>query len=481
MHLTAVPDNVGDHRHGVSGTQVRLMLWFILGATVLRVVSASVSPLLDDEAYYWVWSRHLDWSYLDHPPMIAYLIFLTTRLGDSALFVRLGPTLLGVATTYAMFLLGRELFGTRVGIIAAGLFQIVPILVGASVVASPDAPLFLAWTLTLRFVWQAVHGRQNAWTAAGLAIGLGLLSKLHMVFLILGIVLFLVVCGRQWLVRPQPYLAAVLAALLFLPVIYWNLTHEWAMVRFILYERPSVLHGVAGVADLLVRQLSFALLLFPVLCYALYVAWERRRDERFAYLFWTALPVIAIPLVLGFLSGAARGTWLAPGYLGLAVVVGAFWNRVTTALAAGTALVLGYVMLVPLVPGLPVPASEELYGWKEASERAVTEVRLTRAPSALFADRYEVAALLTYHTHGVVPVVLFPCPNPASVWPRVEEFRGASGVIVLDARWTPAVPWDRYFARIEEASSLILQFHAKPRSYRFFRFERFTPDPACRR
>jgi hypothetical protein len=238
---------------------------------------------------------------------------------------------------------------------------------------------------------------------------------------------------------------------------------------------------IAGVTDLLSRQLSFTLLLFPVLCYALYVSWQRREDERFAYLFWTALPAIAIPLVLAFLFGAARGTWLAPGYLGLVVVIGTPWNRVTTVLAAGTAVVLGYVTLVPLVPGLPIPASEELYGWKEASERAVAELRHMRSPSVLMADRYEVAALLTYHTRGVVPVVLFPCPHPASVWPRVEEFRDASGVIVTDARWAPAVPWNRYFASVEEASSLSVQFHAKPRSFRIVRVERFTPDPACRR
>jgi len=455
-------------------------LWFIVGATALRVIAASVSPLLDDEAYYWVWSSHLDWSYLDHPPMIAYLIFLTTRFGDSAFWVRLGPMLLGGATTYAMFLLGRELFNTRVGLIAAGVFQIIPILVGATVVASPDAPLFLAWTLALRFIWHAIHGRANAWTAAGLALGFGLLSKLHIVFLIVGLILFLVLYQRQWLGRSQPYRTTVIAAVLFLPVIYWNLTHQWAMLRFILYGRPSVLRGVAGMADLILRQVPFALLLFPVLCYALYVSWQRRNDERFAYLFWTALPVIAIPLILGFRSGAARGTWLAPGYLGLVVVVGTFWNRLTTVLAAGTAVILGYITLVPLVPGLPIPATEELYGWKEASERAVIELHRTSPPAALMADRYEVAALLSYHTRGLIPVMLFPCPHPASVWPRVEQYRGASGVTAIDARWSPTVPWNRFFENVEETSPLTVQFHAKPRSFRIFRLERFMPDPACR-
>lgn len=478
---TAVPDNVEDHPRELSGAQKRFMLWFILGATVLRVVAGAVSPLLDDEAYYWVWSRHLDWSYLDHPPVIAYLIFLTTRFGDSALWVRLGPILLGVATTYGMFLLGRELFDARVGMIAAGLFQVVPILAGGTVVASPDAPLFLAWTMALRFVWQAVHGRRNRWTAAGLALGFGLLSKLHIIFLVAGIVLFLAVYRSEWFGRPQPYRAAALAVLLFLPVIYWNVVHEWAMVRFILSERPAVLRGAAGVADLLVRQLSFTLLLSPVLCYALYVAWKRRADERFAYLFWTSLPVIALPLALGLTSGAARGTWLAPGYLGLAVVIGTFWNRVTSALAAVTAAILGYVLLVPLMPRLPIPASEELYGWQEATERVVQEARLAGRPTVLMADRYEVAALLTYYTREAIPVVFFPCPNPASIWPRVEKFRGASAVTVLDARWTPAVAWTRYFSNVEEAASLILQFHARPRTFRIFRLEQFTPDSACSR
>ncbi len=460
---------------------MRFLVGFVLGATLLHILAAAATPLLDDEAYYWIWSRHLDLSYLDHPPVIAYLIFLTTRFGDSALWVRLGPILLGVATTYSMFLLGRELFDAQVGMIAAGLFQVVPILAGGTVVASPDAPLFLAWTIALRFVWQAVHERRNGWAGAGLTLGFGLLSKLHIIFLIAGIVLFLALYRSEWLGRPQPYRAAALAVLLFSPVVYWNFTHEWAMVRFILSERPLVLGGVAGGVDLLVRQLSFTLLLFPVLCYALYVAWKRRRDERFAYLFWTSLPVIAIPLALGFFFGAARGTWLAPGYLSLAVVIGTFWNRVTASLAAATAAILGYVLLVPLMPGLPIPASEELYGWQEATERVVQEARRTGRSPVLMADRYEVAALLTYYTRGAIPVALLPCPNPASIWPRVEEFRGASAVTVLDARWTPAFAWTRYFSNIEEATLLTLQFHARPRTFRIFRLEQFTPDAACRR
>src|SRR5256886_11828353 len=87
----------------------------------------------------------LAWSYLDHPPMIAYIVFLTTRFGDDAIWIRLGALVLGAATTYALFLLGRELFSARTGFIAAVLFQIVPLLTGSGLLAHPHGPLFFAW------------------------------------------------------------------------------------------------------------------------------------------------------------------------------------------------------------------------------------------------------------------------------------------------------------------------------------------------
>ena len=81
----------------------------------MRAAAAAVAPLIDDEAYYWLWAQRLDWGYLDHPPLIAWLIALTTGTGDGSFLIRLSPLVLGVLTTYTLFLLGRELFGARAG------------------------------------------------------------------------------------------------------------------------------------------------------------------------------------------------------------------------------------------------------------------------------------------------------------------------------------------------------------------------------
>src|SRR2546427_3849496 len=251
----------------------RPLFWLIVGTTIFRGIVSATIPLIDDEAYYWLWAHHLDWSYLDHPPMIAYIVFLTTGVGDDAMWIRLRALHLGEARTYTLFLLGREMFGARTGFIAAVLFQIAPVRAGGALLATPDSPLFLAWTLALRYVWQALHGWPRRWAAAGIAVGLGLLSKLYIVFFAVGVLVFLTLYGRRWFVRAGPYLASGLAAVLFLPVLYWNAAHNWAMVHFILSERlGGTPHGLAGIQELLTQRLLFALLLFPTFVYAAYAA-----------------------------------------------------------------------------------------------------------------------------------------------------------------------------------------------------------------
>src|SRR3989442_3685992 len=468
-----------------AGAFTRPLFWLIVGTTIFRGIVSATAPLIDDEAYYWLWAHHLDWSYLDHPPMIAYLVFLTTRVGHNAIWIRLGALLLGAATTYALFLLGRETFGARAGFIAAVLFQIAPVLAGGALLATSDSPLFLAWTLALRYVWQALHGWPRRWAAAGIAVGLGLLSKLYIVFFAVGVLVFLPLYGRRWFVRAGPYLASGLAAVLFLPVLYWNAAHNWAMVHFILGERlGGTPHGFAGIQELLTQQLLFALLLFPAFVYAAYAAWQRRADERFGYLFWTSLPPVLFALLAAAAAGAPHGNWFGPGYLGLALVLGAIWNRGVALLAGTSAILVLYRFILPFVPGLPpLPGAETLYGWREAVVRAQQEVRaFDRRPAVLVADRYQITAQLAYYTRNTIPMILLPCPNPASIWPGIQQFGGADGIAVIDARSRPYVKWAQYFARVQELAPLTVQFHNRPlRTFRLFRLEGFSPETNCER
>jgi 4-amino-4-deoxy-L-arabinose transferase-like glycosyltransferase len=475
----AAPD-----RSSGSARQRNAILALIVLVTAVRAVVATRAPLIDDEAYYWLWAHHLDWSYLDHPPLIAYLIALTTRVGDSELWVRASPLLLGAATTYVLYLFGRELFDHRAGIVAACVFQVVPVLAGGALLATPDAPLFLCWTAASRFAWQAIHGRPSRWTWTGAAVGVGLLAKLSMVLLPPGLLAFLL-----WRLRRGDALhgrdlfrAAAVALVLFLPVLYWNAVHDWAAFRFILHERPGgTPRGLAGIVEVMVQQLAFALLVFPVFLWAIWQAWRHRQDERYAYVVATALPVFLFVLAAAWTRGAPHGNWMGPGYLSLLVVLGAGWNRTVGGLAAISAALIIYGFLAQFVNTLPLlPGAEELYGWKEAAPRVQQEAAALGAGTILVADRYQIASQLSYHTRAALPATLLPCPNPASIWPHPGQYTGADAVAVLDARWSPTVEWSRHFRRVDEVEPLTVQIHGKPlRRFRVFRLHAMLPPEDC--
>jgi dolichol-phosphate mannosyltransferase len=430
---------------------VRRLVWIIAIGTAARAAVAARFPIHPDEAYYWLWAHHPALGYLDQPPMVAYLILLATRLGDAVIWIRLPSLLLGAATSYALFLLGREMFDDRAGLVAAALFQIVPILMFGGIMAVPDAPMYLAWVLALRFVWQALHERPQRWRAAGLAMGFGLLSKFYMAWLALGMLLYVVLDARSWLRRAQPYQGAIIALALVLPVAYWNLHHHWANVRFLLDDRPRPRQGLAGFETFWLT-LPYVAFLTPAFVWAFWTTLRRAQDERFRYLCWTSLPAVVFPILVAA-AGVARGHWWGPVYLQLAVVVGALWNRAVAAMAAGNALVVGCAMALA-VAGLssvpPLSFLSYLYGWNTVAQRVEQQMRQLDAATIVVTDRYSIAAALSYYGNLRYPVLLAGATDPASVWPRFKDYRGANGVGVAYS----AFPWARCFRRSEDAAPM---------------------------
>jgi 4-amino-4-deoxy-L-arabinose transferase-like glycosyltransferase len=189
-----------------------------------------------DEAYYWMWSRWLAPSYYDHPPMVAYLIRLGTLLfGDSLLGIRSMAILAMIAAYVLLYILAVVLFDDqRIGLIAALWFSMTPLTAFFSVVMFPDTPAILFWVATCvaaALIWRT--GRGEWWYLLGLSAGLLLLSKYTALFLLFGIVAWLVVAKdmRFWLSRREPYLAALIALILFSPVLWWNAEHRLGFVH----------------------------------------------------------------------------------------------------------------------------------------------------------------------------------------------------------------------------------------------------------
>jgi len=210
---------------------MRLATMIVLALVALRLAFAAVMPLAADEAYYWLWSKHLAGGYYDHPPAVAFVIRAGTFLaGDSELGVRLVSILLALPMTWAVFRAGEILYNRRIGAWAAIFLNLTLMVAVGTLIVTPDAPLMVASAFVLLFLAKVLaSGDGRWWLAVGLAVGLSLLSKYTALFFGLSILLWLALVPdlRRWFLSPWPYLGGFAAFAVFAPVIVWNAGHEW--------------------------------------------------------------------------------------------------------------------------------------------------------------------------------------------------------------------------------------------------------------
>ena len=288
-------------------TGIAFLFWFLLACTIIRLVFIFTIPPLGAEIYYWEWSKHLAWGYFDHPPMVAYLIALFTRLGsDSTLSIKLAAICAGLLTTAIFYHVAREMFGKAVAATAACVIQVLPFFAAVNVLTIPDTPLAIFWVLTLFYVYRATkedNGRY--WYAGGIALGLAMLSKYHAFLLIPCIFVFLLFSSklRKWLLRKEPYVGVIIACAVFSPNLIWNLNRGLTTFHFLLVERnetPEFLLG--GIAYFLG---GFLLLLSPLFALVVlrlipqfFVRAFRRADDRYLLLLTTSpsCPAVFWPL-----------------------------------------------------------------------------------------------------------------------------------------------------------------------------------------
>lgn len=219
----------------------------VAGLTLMRGIFATVHPLRVDEAYYWTWSREGVISYLDHPPMVAWCVYFGTQIfGDTNFGVRFSG-LLAMLVMQALLadIVWRTTRDWRYAILAALLPEAALDYGLLMTKVAPDTALI---AFVLAMVWAlvrlAVSGNQRWWLLAGLLGGLALLSKYTVILLLPAIVAFAVVPSwrTKQILSPYPWLAALIAVIVFSPVLYWNATHDWISFKFQL-DRPTQMQG----------------------------------------------------------------------------------------------------------------------------------------------------------------------------------------------------------------------------------------------
>lgn len=216
---------------------------FLILGVVFRLFYTAFGPmdLVEDEAYYWEWSRQLDWSYYSKGPLVAYLIALSTRtLGIYELALRLPSIIMGAVTISTIFWLASSLTRSRVtGLLAALILSCSPIFIAGSMLLTIDSPLFCFYTLACWFTWRAVStGNGRNWVLAGVCLGIGIMAKAAILFFVASMLLFLAFSPdhRKLLFTKGPWVCIGVGLLFFTPQLIWNAQHDWVMFKDFLFK-----------------------------------------------------------------------------------------------------------------------------------------------------------------------------------------------------------------------------------------------------
>jgi len=469
-----------------------LIVGVLVAGVAARLVFADLIPLFGDEAYYWEWSRRVAAGYFDHPPGIPILIRGgTSLLGVVALGVRLLPVLAGLVATLATTGIALRIGGEEAALCATVITTCMPLAAAGLVLATPDSPLLATTAIGLYTVVRALQSPPASrasvgwWIATGIALGLAFCSKYTSILMPVGVTLAVLSRAslRARLREPGPYVACVVATIVFLPVLRWNATHEWVSFGFQIHHGPAqsrpvhrdvfaafkrlgdmiggqaglvspilfVLFGVAAVRGLRrsVSDASFVLAAISVFTF-LFFCYSATRQRVEAN--WPAPAYIAaIPLLAALPRVGAIGKWLRGG----------LWF-------AGVLSVLIYLHAAFEI--LPIPPSKDPVarsaGWPELAAATSTIVEraalASRGRTWVAADRYNDAAELAFYLPNhptTFSLNLGGRSNQYDLWPgfAASAHSGDNLVVALDehAGVHPIVAQLAPFFRTIERATLV--------------------------
>ena len=446
-------------------------------------LTSGIIGLSEDEAYQWLWSKHLALSYYSKAPGIAYIQWAGTRLfGDTNFGVRFfSPLFAAILSVLVLRFMAREA-GTRAAFCLLLITFATPLLVAGSTLMTVDPPLVLFWMWAVVAGWRAVQpaGKTRDWLVVGLTLGLGFLCKYTAMLQLVCWAIFFALqpSARSQLKKAGPWLALLMLGICTLPVVIWNEQHDWITVRHLLGDA-----GMTGPSEHLTRmeQLNKSVnyfleftggelgLLNPVFfigaLWATLAAWKHRAAKPL----WLFLLCMSAPLFLGHwlfsFHSRVQLNWIAAAVPPMFCLLIAWASesklRLKPWLVAGVMLGIGASVfmyssdLIGKLTGSKLPGdadfSHRLRGWREAARTVEAERTRFDANAFVIADHYGTTGLYSFYS------------NPA----RAGAISGQPLVYCVDC--DPKQPinqfpfWDEYiYGKHRQGENALFVIHLAP-------------------
>lgn len=427
--------------------------WLTVILAVFRIFLSVYLDLTPDETYYWQLSCNPDFSYYDHPPMVAWLIALVRLLpGEHQLYIRILAIAASATTSWLVFLIGRDwLKSEKIGFWAAFMVNFTPAGMALGFITTPDTPLAVAWSVAMFCFLKAINDtRDRWWIATGLALGFGALSKYNMIFFVPGVaVTILAFKKNRYLVGTRRYwLMVLLAAIGTLPVIYWNMNYDWISFKFqFAHGLTPVNRGVLhNFGEFFGGQLAtIGLVLFPVLWLVAFInarkSWNDQDETRF-FLVWLALPSMLFFAYTG-LKSKVEANWPQVAYLSVMLLTAEWvcsakepskrlvWVIAPSAILAILAIFQSMTLLLPL-PGRS-DITLRMHGWRQLGEIVQRIDRETGNQATFVMQGATLSTLVSYYGKIEAPrTAEVVAAGNFRVWWKNRRLEPGTDVIYVD-------------------------------------------------
>ena len=402
------------------------LIAFVFTTRLIYLASGRIQ-LSEDEAYQWLWSKHLALSYFSKPPLIAYAQWLGTHVfGDTAFGVRFFSPVCGAVGSLVALRFFAKYVSARAGFWLVAIFNTTPLLAVGSTLFTVDSLLVLFWTLAMFAGWHAVQpdATTRHWALVGLWMGLAFLSKYTALFqwICWAMFFWLWKPARVHLRRPGPYLALAINAVCALPVIIWNAQHDWVTAAHVAndarldapwkFDLKVPLGFFGGTFGLLNPVFFVATALAPV------AMWKHRADDPLLRFFFAMGAPVFLIYAFYTLHSPVLLNWIAASIVPLFCLMVTYWERqaprtrrlrawLTTGVVLGAfAVVLMHeTELIKKFTGVALPPRNDplrrVRGWSETAEIVERERQKLSAegkPVFVVGGHYGTTSILAFYT-----------------------------------------------------------------------------------
>jgi hypothetical protein len=328
----------------------------ILGAAAFHLhylLRGNPLDLASDEAHYWDWSRHLDWSYYSKGPLVAWMIRASCELfggfsehytGNLAFAIRLPAVLCGTLLLISLYVLAVQVLGReQAGLAVVGIALTLPVIAVGGLVMTIDAPYTCCWGWALVLTYRAIfRGSPWAWPAAGVVIGLGGLAKYTMALFVPSVFLFLLFTPayRNCLRQRGFWVMSGVALSSCLPILIWNAQNHWMTFRHLQalagFGESAAADPAEGPQFYWLGPLNYVLGQTALLLGIWFVTWvvamvtyrpTVEKDPGMNYLWWLSATMFFWFWMFSFKTDGGEVNWPVTAYLSGLVLAVAWIGR----------------------------------------------------------------------------------------------------------------------------------------------------------